>query len=281
MSSFARRLQQAGGAPSLFLTPAKGNFTVGSTFTVQIRENSGSNQVNSVQANLTYSQTLLQFVSADTTGSPFTTTVQNSGGSGVINLGVGLLASSVGGDQLVGTITFKVLASGTAAVAFDTGSGVASAASNTNICQVQTGATYSLGAATPVPTLYLTPASGSYSTGSSFTVQIREDSQSQQVNSIQADLTYPQTLLQFVSADTTGSPFTTTVQNSGGSGTINLGVGILAGSTSGDQLVGTITFNVLAAGTAAVAFSNTSGIASADTSTNICQAENGASFTLS
>lgn len=144
MSSFGRRLQQSGGSTTLYLSPATGTHATGATFTVQIRENSGGAPVNSVQANLTYPQALLQFVSADTTGSPFTTTVQNTGGSGTINLGVGILAGSVTNDQLVGTITFKVLAAGNASVNFTTGSGVASYISNTDICQVETGATFTL-----------------------------------------------------------------------------------------------------------------------------------------
>lgn len=144
MSSFGRRLQQSAGMTTIYLSPAKGNYSTGNNFTVKVYENSGGSPVNSVQANLTYPQTLLQFVSTDTTGSPFTTTVQNTGGSGVINLGVGLLASSVVGDQLVGTITFKVLAAGTAAVSFDTGTGVASSISNTNICQAENGAKFTL-----------------------------------------------------------------------------------------------------------------------------------------
>jgi hypothetical protein len=144
MSSFGRRLQQSVGTTTLYLTPAKDSHATGTTFTVQVREDSGGAPVNSVQANLTYAQTLLQFVSADTTGSPFTTTAQNTGGSGSINLGVGLLGGSTTGDQLVGTITFKVLSAGTATVSFAADSGVASATSNTNICQSETSATYTL-----------------------------------------------------------------------------------------------------------------------------------------
>lgn len=144
MSSFGRRLQQSSGATTLYLSPATGSHATGGTFTVQIRENSGGSPVNSVQANLTYPQTLLQFVSTDLTGGAFPTSAENTGGSGSINLGVALLASSVTGDQLVGTITFKVLSAGTASVDFTTGSGVASYISNTNICQTETGATFTL-----------------------------------------------------------------------------------------------------------------------------------------
>lgn len=144
MSSFGRRLQQSAGTTTIYLSPAKGSYASGNNFTVKIRENSGGSPVNTVQANLTYPQALLQFVSADTTGSPFTTTVQNTGGSGTVNLGVGLLAGSVTGDQLVGTITFKVLAAGSAAVSFTTGTGVASSISNTNILQVENGGSYTL-----------------------------------------------------------------------------------------------------------------------------------------
>lgn len=129
-------------------------------------------------------------------------------------------------------------------------------------------------------TLYLAPATGSYASGATITMTIRMSSGSVGVNAVQANLTYPTAQLQFVSTSTAGSPFTTTIQNSGGSGSVQLGVGILAGSTSGDQLVGTVTFTALNAGSAAVSFAAGSGIAKASDSTDICQQKRGALYTI-
>jgi hypothetical protein len=121
-----------------------GSYTNGSTVTVQIRENSYGTAVNTVQANLSYPSALLQFVSISTTGSPFTTTIQSTGGSGSVQLGVGLLSDSVTGDQLVGTVTFTVIATGSARIDFVAGSGVAAAATSTDIVKRLFGASYVL-----------------------------------------------------------------------------------------------------------------------------------------
>lgn len=127
-----------------YLNPLEVSLKTGDTLDVQIRENSYGNTVNALQANVSYSDTLLQFNSADTTGGAFTTTVQNTGGSGLFQLGVAVLGGSVTGDQLVGTIHFTALASGTASLTFATGSGIASADTNTNICNQQVGASYTI-----------------------------------------------------------------------------------------------------------------------------------------
>jgi hypothetical protein len=147
MSISTRRLQRSSGAVAgarLYLTPASGSYVNGGTLVIDIREDSGLVAVNAVQANLTYPTAQLLFQSVTTSGGAFTTTIENSGGSGVINLGVGLLASSVTGDQLVGTITFSIVGAGTPTVAFDTGSGIARESDSTDICDQKDGGTYTI-----------------------------------------------------------------------------------------------------------------------------------------
>ena len=139
---------------------------------------------------------------------------------------------------------------------------------------------YGVPVGTPVPNLYVTPASGTYHVGDTVQLQVRVDSQAVNVNAVQADFTYTAGL-SFQSISHTGSPFTTTIQNTGGGGEVKIGVGILAGSTSGDQIVATVTFTVTATGTSVIAFKNSSGIADAATSSDICQALNGASYVIS
>lgn len=128
--------------------------------------------------------------------------------------------------------------------------------------------------------MYLSPSAGTYAGGATITVEIREDSGAVAVNAAQANLSYPVSLLQFQSIDTSGSPFTTTIQSNGGSGSVELGVGILAGSTTGEQLVGTVSFTVIGAGSATINFADGSGLARADTSTDICNRKDGAAYTL-
>lgn len=145
MSGFTRRSQRGtskGGI--IYLAPLSGSYSNGATVTLQIRMNSGGTAVNAVQSNLSYPTTQLQLISVDTTGSPFTTTIQNTGGGGIIQLGVGILAGSTSGDKLVGTITMSVLSTGSAAVSFAAGSGIARASDAVDICTKRTGGSYTL-----------------------------------------------------------------------------------------------------------------------------------------
>lgn len=126
----------------LYLSPTSGGYHIGDTVTMAVRENSFTTAVNSVQANLTYNASVLQFQSSDISASPFEISVQNTGGSGTIQIALGSFDGSVTGDQLVSTVTFTVLATGTAAVAFTTGSGIARTSDSSDICNQKLGASY-------------------------------------------------------------------------------------------------------------------------------------------
>src|SRR3990172_3001397 len=62
---------RAAGTATLYLTPASQNVNQNTNFTVQIRENSTTDPVNGVQANLTYDATKLDYIATDFTGSAF------------------------------------------------------------------------------------------------------------------------------------------------------------------------------------------------------------------
>lgn len=120
-------------APTVYLTPAAKTYPVNTTFTVQVRENSGTTAVNAVQANFSYPTNLLQFVSIDTTGTAFTTIAPSSGGSGQVSIAQGIIGSLTG-DQLIATVTFKTLTTGgTAAMAFTSGTALLNSTTNTDI----------------------------------------------------------------------------------------------------------------------------------------------------
>jgi chitodextrinase len=120
-------------APSVYLTPSSKTFPINTTFSVQVRENSGTTNVNAVQANFSYPSTLLQFVSIDTTGTAFTTTAPSSGGNGSVNIAQGVIGG-VTGDQLIATVTFKTLTTGgTASLSFISGTVLLSSSTNTDI----------------------------------------------------------------------------------------------------------------------------------------------------
>lgn len=131
-------------------------------------------------------------------------------------------------------------------------------------------------------TLYVSPKTGSLAVGNTLVVTIREDSYGVGVNTVQANMAYSAALLRMESIDTSTSAFTTTVQSSSdGNGGIQIGVGLLSGSLTGDQLVARVTFTALAAGTATVNFVTGSGVADAATSNDVCRKKVGATYTVS
>jgi hypothetical protein len=134
----------------LYLSPSASTVYKGNTFSVSVRENSGSEPVNAVQANLSYSSNLLQFVSISSSSS-FAVVAQSSGGGGSVKIARGA-QPSVTGDKLVASVRFRVLASsGKATVSIAGGSSVVSAKSNKNIMTSSSGGSYTLAPAPPAP----------------------------------------------------------------------------------------------------------------------------------
>jgi len=135
---------------TLYLSPASGSVSKGSILTVSIRENSGNEPVNSVQANLSYPANLLDFVSINSS-SAWGVVAQNSGGSGSVQIARGALPA-VSGDQLVASVRFRAKTdSGTASINFASGSAVVSASSNKDVKSGERGGSYSLKAAASAP----------------------------------------------------------------------------------------------------------------------------------
>ncbi len=101
--------------------------------------------------------------------------------------------------------------------------------------------------------IYLSPGSKTVSQGSNFSISVRVSS-SDPIDTAQANLSYPVDKLDFVSISYSGSAFPIQAESSGGSGVVKIGRGI-AGTVSGDKLVGTVTFRAKPNfGTAAVSF---------------------------
>lgn len=164
--------------PTVYVTPSGQTYAPNTTFTVQIREDSGTTGVNAVQANLSYPTNLLDFVSIDTSNGAFTTVAESTGGSGQIRIGAALApnTSPLTGDRLIATLTFKTkTVSGNASLSFTNGTTLASAATNTNLLQSLSntgGGTYTVDAT--APTISITaPSNGAViSKGSNSTINI-------------------------------------------------------------------------------------------------------------
>src|SRR5436189_6011724 len=63
--------QSRAAANQLYLSPANGTVLINNTVDVGVRVDSGTDQVNAVQANLTYDPAKLEFVSISTAGTAF------------------------------------------------------------------------------------------------------------------------------------------------------------------------------------------------------------------
>jgi hypothetical protein len=148
--------------PALYLTPASQTFGPGTSFSVQIRENSGTTTVNAVQANLSYNTSLLTLTSISTAGTAFGITAQSVGANGVINIGMGVSAGSpaVSGDQLVATLNFTTTSTGgTASVPFTAGTALVSSTTNTALATTNAGGSFVTDTAPPTVSV-TAPANG-------------------------------------------------------------------------------------------------------------------------
>ncbi len=145
LGTWALRASFAASNVSLNATSASGSQSLGSNFTVNIRENSGTDAVNAVQADVTYDPAKLQFVSIDYTNSAFDLEgYSNSSGSGIVNIARAKSVTPVTGDKLVAVITFKAIGIGSTSVGFANSSAIISAGPSANILTNTNAFTYSI-----------------------------------------------------------------------------------------------------------------------------------------
>lgn len=141
-------LASPGGA-SLYLSPASGTFTIGSTFTISVFVNTGGENVNAVEADLRFPPTMLQVVSPTAGGSVVAVWVANptySNSDGVINFKGGIPTPGINTNAgLISTITFRVKSLGTAVISFSDSSKILrDDGRGTNILASTSGARYDL-----------------------------------------------------------------------------------------------------------------------------------------
>jgi hypothetical protein len=134
-------------------------------------------------------------------------------------------------------------------------------------------------------TLLLTPSSGTYTEGQTFSVRVMVTSQAQAVNAVSATLSFPADKLQIVSVSKIGSILNLWVEEpaySNAKGTLSLeGVVPNPGFTGANGPVLTINFRVIALGTASLSFPSGSLLANDGYGTNILRNRGTASYTLS
>lgn len=143
----------SGGSATMYLSPATGSYLKGSTLVINIYENSGTDSVNAVQANLSYPTSQLTF-SSITSSSAFSIEAESTGSGGLVKIGRGSITARTG-PQLVATVRFVASGAGTAPITFASGSSVVRSTDNGSEILTTSGGNYTV----TVPVTTSTPPS--------------------------------------------------------------------------------------------------------------------------
>ena len=243
------KLVFAAGTATLYLSPASGTFAQGDTISIDIYEDSGTDTVNAVQANLSYPDNLLNFTGI-TSSSAFNVEAQSTGGNGSVQIARGA-TTPVSGNQLVATVRFTAAAGGQANISFTSGSAVIRSTDNGAQTLTTTGASYTINSQS---TIYLSPASRTYNQGDAVAVSIYVNSGSVDVNAVQANLNYTNNLT-FNNIDASSSAFAVQAQNDGGGGSVQIARGTTT-PVNGLQLVAIVNFTASGGGNAVITFAD-------------------------
>lgn len=130
--------------------------------------------------------------------------------------------------------------------------------------------------------LTLSPGNGSHNKDDTFTVTVTENSGTDPANTVDAMVTYPSTLLDFLGS-TTVAPFTfnPTTTDAVTNGVIHITRSQLGTSSTGAQVVTVLTFKAKATGSAIVGFDTaTSDILSANDSSNLLTSSPSVTYTI-
>lgn len=141
-------------AAEVQLSPSTGTFNSGQTFTTTVRADPQGDDINAVEATLTFDTSLLSVVSIAKTGSIFslwTTEPTFSNSAGTIEFGGGSPTPFSSPSTLV-VITFRALAEGTASVDFQNASALAADGLGTDVLSGTLKGTYTISAASTQPT---------------------------------------------------------------------------------------------------------------------------------
>lgn len=130
--------------------------------------------------------------------------------------------------------------------------------------------------------LLVAPASGSYSSGQTFTTTIQVDPKGDSVNAVEASLTFDKSVLSVVNVSKAGSVFslwTTEPAFSNTAGTINFGGGSPTPFSAKSTLL-SVTFRTLTPGSGAVAFGTASALAADGKGTDVLKGKNGGTYAV-
>lgn len=123
---------------SVFVSPSSSSVTTGNNISVQVRVNSGANQFDTAEVRLNYTSSKLQYVGVS---GGVLATFQSTPGSGYYEYVGFSQTGPKSGNQLLFTITFKSVASGTASLSL---SGVTVANAGTGLAVSTSGGSISI-----------------------------------------------------------------------------------------------------------------------------------------
>jgi hypothetical protein len=141
-------------AATITLTPASGQYESGQTFTAQFRVNPEGDDVNAVEANLSFDSDVLEVVSLSKDGSAFslwTTEPEFSNVDGTVTFGGGS-PTPFSSPSTVLNATFRAAGEGSGSVNFDDVSILIADGQGTDAFSGATDASYTVAASTPEPT---------------------------------------------------------------------------------------------------------------------------------
>jgi len=154
MASMMALPAQAQVSGALYLSPATGTHTIGSSFTVSVRVNTGGQPVNASDGFITYDASQLAVVGVSRSGSIFnlwTSEPAFSNDAGSVTYSGGTPTPYTGNGGSIMAITFRALREGASTVRFSSGSILAADGKGTNIVGSLGSGVYVLGAAIVTP----------------------------------------------------------------------------------------------------------------------------------
>lgn len=131
--------------------------------------------------------------------------------------------------------------------------------------------------------LYLSPATGVYQSGGTFTARVMVNTSAQSINAADASLSYNPSELSVVSVNRVGSIFNLWVTEptfSNATGKISFSGGLPSGYSGSAGNVMTVTFRAVGSGLAKVNFSTGSVLANDGRGTNVLTSMNGGTYTI-
>lgn len=143
---------------------------------------------------------------------------------------------------------------------------------------------YSLLSTTPAQAgtavLFLSPSSGSYTVGQTFSVRANVSSGGEYINAVAAYLSYPADKLEATGVDTGGSTLSIWAEKTAGGGAVRLSGGLPTPGFNGEGLVAEVSFRVKETGLASLQFTADSAVVRDSDNQDILADKFGAEFSL-